>query len=160
MKTQRLARLAALLERYPNEPDLPQFDLDGWSDSHFQRRGMFGIFRGPECHTSACAVGLACLSGEFVNDKLSYRMTPNSIEPIFEGAEGFDAVNKFFGITNKQFDHLFTAEAYDGPTCGPEAALAVAARIRKLIVPKVRSKKRTAKAIEKIKADALASINS
>lgn len=161
LKTNRLSRLADLLERYDGAPNAPAFDLENWGSVTVKRRGFLWLQKA-ECHTHACAVGLACLSGAFAADGLTFKLDPDingGLEPVFASHAGYPAVQAFFGLTEKQAANLFSVDAYDGATRGPEAAKAVAARIRALIVPKpkrVRKSKRTIAAVEKIKADALA----
>ena len=154
LKTSRLERLAILLENYREGDDVPKFSLDAWSVTEHRRAGFlwWGTIT---CHTQACAVGLACLSGEFAADGLSCRLDGNSITPLYRSGEyqkaDWYAVEAFFGLTNAESTRLFDGSEYDGAIYGPDAAKAVAARIRELIAPK-----RTAEAVEKIKAEALA----
>lgn len=70
LKTQRLSRLADLLETY--EGDGPEFDLHDWSDTVVKKTGHLWWKREVTCHTAACAVGLACLRGVFEGDGLSF----------------------------------------------------------------------------------------
>ncbi len=154
----RLERLANLLETDLDRDGGPKFDLSDWGEvERVKHGGFFGIGRETVlCHTTACAVGLACISGEFQEDGLRMHIDYDQIEPIFAEEFGTEAAMKFFGITEKQFIHMFCEASYDGPTRGPKAALAVAARIRKLIKRKKTVKLLpTTAAVEKIKKDAL-----
>lgn len=166
LKVERLTRLADLLEKYEESDTDPQFSLDAWGRSEITRRGALWWRTELVCHTQACAVGLACLSGAFASDGLSWRQEGNNIIPIFRtGAyqvAEWKAVEEFFGLTATQAERLFDGGAYDGAIYGPDAAKLVAKHIRALIAaqiakPKRVRRKRTTAAVEKIKADALAS---
>lgn len=158
----RLDRLATMLEGYRPEPGGLAFDLEDWSKTQIKRHGFLWLKKA-QCGTAACAVGLACLSGEFASDGLSF--TPDdddgSVLPVCGEKVGWEAVRSFFRLTAKQAFYLFESGSYD-TTTGPRAALAVAGRIRTMVKRSdasrrinKRSNQRTLPAVEKIKREAL-----
>lgn len=133
-KTSRLARLATLLENYHDEPDHPQFDLQTWGKFRTERHGFFGPQRVTNCCTAACAIGLACLSGEFSKDGLTHEIrSDGQLIPVWSGNRAWMAVEEFFGLYSDQSNHLFSQMEYDGPITGEEGAQAVASRLREFI---------------------------
>jgi hypothetical protein len=135
--TERLLKLADLLEQDADNPKGVKFDLGLWA-THGSRGKFPDKLEKLDCKTTACAVGLACLSGVFAADGLTW--TPdkhdNAIEPIFAGEDGFPAVEAFFGLSWKQSSYLFTDDAYQRdclPTQGAEAERLVAKRIREMV---------------------------
>lgn len=156
MHRNRLERLAALLEK--EAYGAVGFDLAAWGTFHDTIQGKWWQKKTTvRCYTCACAVGAACLSGEFKEDGLGFTSSYGDISPTFNGSSEWDAVQDFFGISRKQAHKLFSCSSYDGPTAGPKAAAAVARRIRKLIArPKRRPKptsstERTAPAVDALK---------
>ncbi len=131
MKTGRLLRLASLLDSYQDIEGGIKFDLGCWGGVRTKRTGLFR--REVTCHTTACAVGLACLSGEFTDDGLSWELCKKDLLPVYMGAREYPAVQLFFGINDRDAHHLFGWEEYDGAILGKRAAAAVAARIRKFV---------------------------
>jgi hypothetical protein len=131
---ERLERLAGLLERY-RDCDAPRFDLQSWGKTETRRRGFLWS-RQYVCNTKACAVGLACGSGIFAKDGLSYvtDKTTREITPIFHDHEGWSAVKAFFDLDQGQAVTLFAEHSYE-LTEGEEAAHAVAIRIRQMVAP-------------------------
>lgn len=162
IQTERLNRLAGLLDAYRHNPGKTEFDLSGWS-TRKTRRGGFLWMQAVECGTAACAVGLACLSGEFSHDGLSaVKYQDGTILPIYGEASNWDAVQGFFGLSQRQALYLFDENSYDVRQ-GQLAAAAVAARIRALVGRSERSKRaskprRTTAAVEKIKLEALEAV--
>jgi hypothetical protein len=133
MNRERLKRLAILLDSY-RDGNAPRFDLQSWGESETQRGGFLWL-RQHTCNTAACAVGLACGSGVFAEDGLSYDEDKNGgLTPAFRGAEGWNAVKSFFGLDQVQAVRLFAEHSYD-VTEGEAAAQAVATRIRQMIAP-------------------------
>ena len=137
LKVNRLTRLADLLEGYSERPGVPAFSLDSWSETQLQRRGMLWWAEQVQCHTTACAVGLACLTETFKDDGLTWYLSGTTIVPKYRAAEEWKAVQSFFGLSKRQAIKLFDGDDYDGPIHGPDAAKAVAAEIRKLIAAPV-----------------------
>jgi hypothetical protein len=133
MNCERLERLAILLEGY-RASNAPCFDLQSWGESKLQRRGFLWLRQHP-CNTAACAVGLACGSGIFAEDGLSYDQDKNGgLTPMFRGVQGWNAVKSFFDLDQIQVVRLFAEHSHD-TTEGEAAAQAVATRIRQLIGP-------------------------
>lgn len=161
INTDRLSRLASMLDVYKNAPaGTPDFDLKNWSEPKFITAGHLWWKRTEECGTAACAVGLACLSLAFKDEGLtSLKMLSGHIVPVFGGDTSWEAVDAFFGLTKKQSTRLFQNDSY-AISRGPQAAIAVAARIRALVqrshaARKTKPEPRTAAAVAKIKAAAL-----
>lgn len=141
MHRERLLKLADLLDGY-RDGGGPVFDLGSWSISE-RRRGGFLWLQKNECHTAACAIGLACTSGAFASEGLRYRLLRGSdtICPVFGAADNWDAVEEFFGLTTKQASHLFDQDSYKC-SVGEAAARSVAHRIRAMVKPRKRLKKK------------------
>jgi hypothetical protein len=134
MNRERLKRLAELLEGY-RDSDVTRFDLQNWGKFESQRAGFLWLHQ-RSCNTAACAVGLACGSGIFAEDGLSYELDKTNMEltPLFRDLEGWTAVKSFFDLDQVQAVKLFAQHSYE-LTEGEAAARAVAARIRKMIAP-------------------------
>ena len=133
MNRERLKRLAMLLDDY-RDKNMPRFDLQSWGISETQRGGFLWL-RQHTCGTAACAVGLACGSGVFSGEGLTYSSDKNGgLTPIFGELEGWNAVKSFFDVDQEQAVRLFAEHSY-AVTEGEAAAQAVAARIRQMIAP-------------------------
>jgi hypothetical protein len=133
MNRERLRRLAMLLDTY-RDTGMPRFDLQSWGISK-SRRGGFLWLRQHTCGTAACAVGLACGSGVFAGEGLTYSSDSNGgLTPMFGELEGWIAVKSFFDLEQDQAVRLFAEHSY-AVTQGEAAAQAVAARIRETIAP-------------------------
>jgi hypothetical protein len=134
MNRERLKRLAVLLEGY-RDNGVTRFDLQNWGKFESQRAGFLWLHQ-RSCNTAACAVGLACDSGIFAEDGLSYELDKTNMEltPLFRDLEGWTAVKSFFDLDQVQAVKLFAQHSYE-LTEGEAAARAVAARIRKMIAP-------------------------
>ena len=161
LKVGRLSRLATLLENETAKSLGLKFNLETWGDYDIEHTGVLFWKKENICQTTACAVGLACLSGEFKADNLKYaRNGLGNIYPIYAEDDRWDAVEAFFGLTEKEAIDLFYEDSYDGPVSGPLAEKAGAKRIRALIAKKTEGKETgdpqpTKKAVEKIKREAL-----
>jgi hypothetical protein len=134
MNRERLKRLAVLLEGY-RDSDVIRFDLQNWGKFESRRAGFLWLHQ-RSCNTAACAVGLACGSGIFAEDGLSYEVDKINMEltPLFRDLEGWSAVKSFFDLDQVQAVKLFAEHSYELTEC-EAAARAVAARIRKMIAP-------------------------
>ena len=151
-KLERLSRLADLLER--DAEVTSRFDLTDWGTFETKRTGFLGLKK-VSCNTTACAVGLACISGEFEADGLDYRVTrDNQLVPEYAGAANFAAVNRFFGLEQADSNYLFYVDSYEGATRGPAAAKAVSARLREFVA-KHSSEEKHATTVADIKRRAL-----
>ncbi len=133
---ERLMRLRDILVADANNPKGARFDLDGWAmpagiggmSWDELKDHLSGWEPAMNCGTAACAVGLACLSGEFASEKLAFHRDGDSIAPVFGGYRHWSAVKLFFGLNEKEAEHLFQSDSYHVAQ-GAEAELAVAHRI-------------------------------
>ena len=152
MHVERLQRLAALLRKDADDPKGVKFDLGVWAapseDYQKSRGGHYFPHNAVEkievsCGTTACALGLAAISGEFKADGLTAYFAPGfecggttkySLWPQYEGYDGMSAGQRFFGLeTIGQSRFLFDPECYDELPVGREGELFVADRIDGLI---------------------------
>lgn len=133
MNKRRLLKLADLLEADAKNKKGIKFDLCtvGVSDTEGQLN----------CGTSACAMGLAAISGAFKRSAgLSFRMTGYSIDTTINGrVRKFDeAAKKVFEITYGEAFFLFFPLAYPGDKLhGARGERYVAKRIRDFVAGKV-----------------------
>jgi hypothetical protein len=92
------------------------------------------------CETQACAIGLACISGEFKREGFGFNYEINQdgwrksyvLQPTYRGMTRWKAITKFFGITSEEADRLFLAASYEN-YIGASAERAVANRICALV---------------------------
>lgn len=134
-KAKRLERLKELeymllnhntLFKTPKRKSGIKFDIDLWC----------GVKEEPNCGTPACALGSACLHPPFIKQGLKLVKERTRYETLIyprtrNGAEGFDAGQEFFGITNSESMYLFSPETYEYKR--KVTARDVANRVRKLI---------------------------
>lgn len=133
----RLLKLAAMLEADAKNKKGLQFDLGTVGrSSDYDENAKFEP--GLNCGTTACAMGLASLSGAFKRSAgLYYTIRYN--EDIYNTINGrvvqFDrAAERIFGITNQEARHLFNPFDYPwNQRRGEVGEMAVAKRIRKLV---------------------------
>lgn len=139
MNKRRLLKLAALLEADAKNEKGVKFDLERWGDVR-----ACGAFETPKkieinCNTTACAVGLACISGVFKRSGLSYLTQPQIIDgnnfiPTYRGYKNFYAVEAFFELDHLDAHFLFVDEEYpERKRTGAKGELAVAKRIRDFV---------------------------
>jgi hypothetical protein len=145
MNKRRLLKLADLLEADAKNEKGIKFDLANWAAPS----GSRGFAAVPDvvpvtCDTTACAVGLACISGAFKRSGLTYTFDHDwtrdveILVPVFRGAEHFDAVEAFFGIKDDESVFLFLAGSYPkSKTTGAVGERYVAKRIRDFVAGKV-----------------------
>lgn len=147
MNKRRLLKLADLLEADAKNKKGVKFDLSSWA---VPAGGI--VFEGDErtvpvdCNTSACAMGLACISGAFKREGLTYEfdysMTWNGfiLEPRHEGRSGFEAAASLFDIVRSDAFFLFDPDQYPpNKVKGAAAERFVAKRIRDFVAGKVTS---------------------
>lgn len=138
VQKKRLLQLADLLEEDAKNKKGVKFDLGTWGSADEVENFKMS------CDTTACAFGLAALSGKFKRAGLSYRIQKANwsdvhyLNPIFTDKdglefEGFAAAIKIFGINERDAFWLFSEEAYGGPTTGAKGERKVAARIRAFV---------------------------
>lgn len=137
MHVERLNMLSNLLKTAnPNH-----FDLGDWVDTPWSTDEALAIPNGDlrqrviECDTTACAVGLACMTPEFQAQGLNYKWDTaclhSALSPTFEGEESWTAVCNFFEIDRPTADRLFSHHEYaDGRETEPSQ---VAERIDALV---------------------------
>lgn len=141
----RLRRMVALLERDAANPEGVMFDLSTWaSPSDANTENPHGVWEKPvetipvSCGTSACAMGLAAISGEFQAEGLgfeymggtrNYTIIPTLTENGVARGSGFLAAAHLFGITLGAAEYLFDPENYDECPVGAEGEKEVADRI-------------------------------
>lgn len=130
MHKRRLLKLADLLEADAKNPNGVKFDLGTW--------GWSTTKPDVSCNTTACAMGVAALSGAFEYDGLTYFTRENGhsgilIEVECQGRRGTAAAARLFRITRRAADWLFLEDWYDDSTTGADGEFAVAKRIRDFV---------------------------
>jgi len=136
MNKERLLKLADLLEADAKNPKGVKFDLSEWGEAVDPKTPV-------NCGTSACAVGLACISGAFKKEGLGYEVVEGkewddldkpsaiyTINPTYKKMSGWDAVAKFFGIGYADAEYLFSSYEYNSIPKGAKGERTVAKRIR------------------------------
>lgn len=140
MNKHRLLKLADLLEADAKNRKGIKFDLNVVGMATYDDDNKTAKL---DCGTSACAMGLAAISGAFKSAGLSYKITDgwfNNINCTINGrARMYDsAAKKIFGITSREADFLFTPSEYgDCPITGAAGERYVAKRIRDFVAGKV-----------------------
>lgn len=139
MNKRRLLKLADLLEADAKNKKGIKFDLNvvGYVDN-IPENEVVKL----DCGTSACAVGLAAMSGKFNREGLSYKVTTgwlNNIVPTFNGRvlQYDTAAMRLFEITRREANFLFTPGQYQTRQEGAKGERYVAKRIRDFVAGKV-----------------------
>lgn len=129
MQKERLLKLADLLDADAKNKNGIQFDLSWFAKPADTKNPKV------DCSTKACAVGLACLSGAFKDEGLSWTIDTGRREPIpsFKDVRGIDAAKAFFGVKENAFNFLFMPGRYPEGDTGAKAERAVAKRIRDFV---------------------------
>lgn len=131
----RLLKLAALLEADAKNKKGMQFDIGTVGRQSYDADDKFKP--GLNCGTTACAMGLASISGAFKrNAGLSYVIKGDEIWNTINGRHvNYDlAAMRVFGINQYQASHLFNPFEYSSlERKGSRGELEVARRIRKLV---------------------------
>ncbi len=148
MREDLLIRGAELLEADAAKPDGIQFDLATWVKPSIRQEGadIYAFATVPEekppisCATSACAMGLFCLSGAFEEEGLSYHfakhgggyvLLPDLTDDTGYQRDGFLAAAYLFDISYEDASYLFDPDNYPADKLtGAQAELYVADRIR------------------------------
>lgn len=99
MSLWKLVRLIEHLEGVLDE----DFDICHWK-------------RESACRTTACAGGHACTIFPELKLILSYSSSVKYYTIEYKGLREFDALARFFGISNKTTLHIFHQDYYDEPT--------------------------------------------
>jgi hypothetical protein len=135
----RLRRLIKLLEADAKNKQGVQFDLSTVGrPSDFDQKAFSGKKVIPlNCGTTACAMGLAAISGSFKKEGLSFMVGTNSyIFPRWKRREVDydDAAVKLFGISLTEAHYLFAPWAYPySKRIGATAEKHVIKRIKKIL---------------------------
>ncbi|MFM0044075.1 hypothetical protein [Paraburkholderia sediminicola] len=111
MHKQRLEQMVTMLRGLPPEGEV-KFNLEVWN-----------------CGTSACAVGHACVSPVFIKQGLKWDGIMR--DPVFGGACGWRAVERFFDVIPDDAERLFADWRYT--TGGKTTPNQVADRIAEFI---------------------------
>lgn len=139
MNKTRLLKLAALLEKDAKTPTGVKFDLERWGKTERAK-----AFVKADCNTQACAIGLACISGIFKRDGLTFGLDEKdgTMFPVCQNQEpswdymneltGWRAVQSFFGITRCEARKLFQSHK-SRPSKGAKAEISVAKSIRTFV---------------------------
>lgn len=147
MNKRRLLKLAGLLEANAKNRKGAKFDLAYWGTVEKAEELM-------SCGTTACAAGLAAISGAFKRQGLSYRLEKRAfsegfnieitlnglcVDDMENGTNGsFISVQKFFDLTIREGEFLFLPNKYPGlPTKEAAGEFIVAQRIRQFVDGKV-----------------------
>lgn len=122
MDAERLLKLAALLEKDAKTPKGIKFDMGTWGDIRNPKKPL-------SCGTTACAMGLAALSGAFAKDGLGYTVNVTGEMEITMNGEGYaeSSAAELFTITENEAEYLFTTNI---PLKGAKGELAMAKKIR------------------------------
>lgn len=130
MYKQRLLKLADLLDADAKRRRGICFDIMSWGTVSNPAKPL-------SCGTSACAMGLAALSGEFRRQGLTAKIRNGDILFKMNGRvtnDGFMAAVKLFGISSQQASDLFGIyQRLPDSGIGAEAERAVAANIRQFV---------------------------
>lgn len=139
MNKRRLLKLADLLEADAKNPKGIKFDLGTWAQTKGDEVSV-------SCGTSACAMGLAALSGAFVRAGLTYEVeeapewTGARFAVVVRHGEHADcyAAASLFDIDSDVAEWLFLPDWYEGAVTGKRGELKVAKRIRDFVAGKAR----------------------
>lgn len=107
----RLKELHSLLLSIPES----HFDLSIWMVGFNEADQTFDKLSN-ECGTSACAIGWACTHPEFNKQGLRYEHSPsfgNSGFPVYGEYEDWEAVRRFFNISDMLAETLFIESNYN-----------------------------------------------
>ena len=140
MNSERLLKLADLLEKDAKAKKGIKFDIGVWGFNKKKTKKL-----PVSCGTTACAVGLACLSGVFAAEGLTYKVARETypghgtgyfIDPVFGGERGFEAAANFFGLEERTTRKLFSPHYYNKGkgTKGAKGEREVALRIRHFVL--------------------------
>lgn len=148
MKKARLMRLVKLLRKDASNKDGIRFNLTTWARPSARSRRWHKAPADPipvNCGTTACAMGLAALSGEFKKEGLfaAYIKEGNEVslvpelgskDPGIDNSHGFSAAARLFGIRYDVADWLFSPSYYQSrQRKGAKGERAVADRIAKFV---------------------------
>jgi hypothetical protein len=135
MNKKRLLKLAYLLEADAKKKKGIRFDLASWGYVSDDAMPL-------SCGTTACAAGLAAVSGAFKRSGLSYRLDGCAIKITLNGQcrdrggwkGSFLSAIKFFDLSKDEGQFLFVDRFYAGlPKSKAEGEIVVAQRIRDFV---------------------------
>lgn len=131
----RLLKLATMLEEDAENKKGIKFDLAVVGRNRLPSSGLkkFEL----NCNTTACAVGLAAISGRFKRAGLSYQVVGSEIVTVMFGHSlpFHDAACCLFNITLDEVRYLFVPAAYPyNKRTGAAGERLVAKRIRDFVV--------------------------
>ena len=140
----RLLKVADLLDNDAKNKKSVRFDLDvivAHSRLYLQDgTDKWLTIDKPElnCGTTACAIGLVCISGLFKDFSFIINHY-NSIQPVYKEYQGFyNATQVFFDINENEVEYLFTPSTYNkSEKKGARGERAVAKRIRQFVAGKL-----------------------
>lgn len=143
MNKKRLLKLADLLEADAKKKKGVKFNLSLWGKVDVIDPDQVPKTVKVDCGTTACAIGLACISGAFKRAGLravtvSKNATGgNNIKPAFGQYREWSAVQEFFGLNFDALRFLFTNAWYDHENMdGARGEKIVAKRIRDFVAGK------------------------
>lgn len=141
MNKRRLLKLAELLESDAKKRKGIKFDLTEWGTINDPKAPI-------SCGTTACAMGLAALSGAFAGEGLKYSLSHHGTLYISLGGKagyadgGFSSAATLFEISGPEADWLFDYPSYAGAfgvmpkVTGAAGERMVAKRIRDFVAGK------------------------
>lgn len=134
MNKRRLLKLADLLEADAKNKKGVKFDLSSWGHTNGGDEAPFH-----SCGTTACAVGLAVVSGAFKRSGLKNLFVGDgTICPSYNGKSDWPATRDFFGLSIDESHYLFSEDHY--PAEKSQGAIGeryVAKRIRDFVAGKI-----------------------
>lgn len=140
MNKRRLLKLAGLLEADAKNKKGIKFNLGVWAAPADGTDMSDRTEPAVDCNTQACAVGLACISGAFKRQGLTYVYRMGFfgnliLIPKFRHRREFSAVQAFFGISEVEAEWLFQPGSY-AHGVGAKGERAVAKRLRDFVAGK------------------------
>ena len=129
MNKRRLLKLADLLEADAKRRTGVRFDLTTWGQIDNESKPV-------SCGTTACAMGLAAVSGAFKKQGLLYSVSHNQqIRISFQNSSGgFESACQLFGINRDAAHWLF-----DYPAYGDDRAMFVGAKGERMVARRIRN---------------------
>lgn len=137
MQKAKLLKLANFLQKMPPEC---RFDMSFWTaheDEICDPHAWGEYIKNPKhiCQSSACAIGWYCLKvsprGQL---KLKHQIDGGYI-PVYKNHKDFKAVAKFFNITQKEADALFSPDSYEDEMDNKEVAKAIKLFVKERKLP-------------------------
>lgn len=124
MNKRRLLKLADLLEADAKNKKGIRFDMGTWGEVNDEAKPL-------SCGTTACAMGLAALSGIFKRAGVGYYITRGGglLITMNGGGDAVGAAQDLFSISHAEAVYLFT----ESEEVGAKGERAIAARIRRFV---------------------------